>query len=157
MKEIELTQGRVALIDDEDYDIVSLYNWHTRRTTRSDYAATTRCGKTLHMHRMVMLAPAGLEVDHINGDGLDNRKSNLRVCTVKENRRNRRPSRGQRRSSSGLKGVQKNGKKWASYITVDYQKHYLGIFTTKEMAARAYNSAAKKHFGEFARLNEVPA
>ena len=104
------------------------------------------------MHRFIMKPKSNEYVDHINGDKLDNRKENLRICTKKENQRNQKVRKD---NTSGYKGVAlMAGKYWRAYITSggSRQKH-LGNFKTKEEAARAYDEKAKEYFGEFARLN----
>jgi hypothetical protein len=95
-----------------------------------------------------------MQVDHINGNTLDNRKENLRICTQNQNGKNRLLNKN---NVSGYKGVtyKKANKLWCAQIVVNYHKMYLGLFTTAEAAALAYNEAAKKYHGEFAKLNEV--
>ena len=109
-------------------------------------------GITVPLHRHITNCPKGMHVDHINGNVLDNRLSNLRICTPSQNQAN---SKLPKNNTSGYKGVSKNGDGWKAKIRVDYAYYYLGTFLTKEEAARAYNAAAIKYFGEFARLNEV--
>lgn len=107
------------------------------------------CGK---LHRMILNAPSGMQVDHINGDTFDNRRANLRVCTISQNQLNRRKSSGK---SSIYKGVswRKNIGKWEAYITIDGIQKNLGCYIEEIEAARAYDTAATKHFGVFANLN----
>ena len=106
------------------------------------------------MHRLIIDCPVNMQTDHINGNGLDNRKSNLRVCYNYQNARNQklRPN-----SNSGFKGVSliKDRNKWVAQIKVNGKVKYLGAYTLKEEAARAYNKAAKELFGEFAWLNKL--
>src|SRR5690242_17796567 len=102
------------------------------------------------MHRVIMNASADIHVDRINGDGLDNRRENLRLCTRDENMMNRRKNSN---NSSGYKGVDRNKGKWRAYIQVDKKWIHLGYFSTAEQAAHAYDNAAKKYFGEFANTN----
>jgi hypothetical protein len=106
---------------------------------------------TLRLHRFIMDCPAGLFVDHINGDTLDNRRENLRICSHAENMRNRFPN---KITSSGYKGVSwyKHRKKWRSQIRANNKKIHLGYYITPEEAYQAYCKAAQKYHGEFARL-----
>jgi len=102
------------------------------------------------MHREIMSPPQELVVDHINGDGLDNRKENLRVCTHAENIRNQKLN---RLNTTGYKGVCVNREKWISRIKVNGKLLYLGRYNTPEEAAQVYDEAARKYFGKFASLN----
>lgn len=143
------------MVDDEDYEWLTQWKWCAfSRDGKVWYAVrgTRKKGKPIStlMHRLIAAAPVGLEVDHANGDGLDNRKENLRICTVRENRTNRGPGRNNR---SGLKGVYAHRRKWASYIHDHGKTVYLGLFGSKGEAALAYDQAAKLLNGEFARLN----
>lgn len=152
MAEILLSKGKIALVDDELFSEMSLWNWYFD----GRYAARKEHGVKIYMHRQI-LSVVGSEVDHRNHNKLDNRRFNLRVCTHKENQRNF-PIRVT--STNGFKGIKfyrgRNLKKpWQSAIRIDGRKVSLGYFSTKEQAALAYNQAALKHFGEFACLNEV--
>lgn len=155
MIEIDLSQGKTALIDEDDYDKVSQYVWHAHKST--DNAFYARCTKDrvyLYMHRLIMDAKDGYSVDHINGNRLDNRKSNLRICSHAQNLANR-PK--QANNKSGFKGVifDKSRNKWRSEIRVDGKSYYLGRFDDKIDAAVAYNEKAIELLGEFAHLNEI--
>lgn len=159
MKEIELTNGKIALVDDEDFKEISRITWYYRR---EGYAVGNLPSpekgvypKVL-MHRYIMDAKKGEQVDHINGNKLDNRRENLRIANASTNKANC----GLRSNNkSGYKGVYKasgkRNKQWTASIKVNYEKISLGYFFTPEEAALAYNEAAVKHFGEFAKLNEV--
>ena len=155
MKEIELSQGKVALVDDEDYEYLNQWKWcalkshnvyYAVRTVRHDNMQTTQC-----MHRLILNCPSGMKDDHRNGDGLDNRRDNLRICTNAENIHNSRVQ--SRNKSSRFKGVHLHKAKWCSRIKVNGVKIHLGYFISEYAAADAYDLAAKKYFGEFARLN----
>lgn len=157
MEKIKLSQNKEALIDVEDYHRLKKYKWYV---SRSPWGYCARANikengkrKTLYMHRHVMNAPENKEIDHINHNGLDNRKTNLRVCSHAENMRNRKKNRN---SISKFKGVKPAGKKdWQAIITINDKEKYLGCFTSEIEAAIAYNQAAIEYFGEFAFLNPV--
>lgn len=151
MKLIPLTCGRHAIVDDEDYEHLSKYNWHyISYAVRTD--RTSGKQKTVYMHRQIM--GSGPQADHINGDRLDNRRSNLRPATNSQNQRNKAKYSGQ--WTSEYKGVTKyrNGR-WIAGIYIDNKRMHLGYFNSEEDAAQAYNFAAAKHFGEYAKLNEA--
>lgn len=162
MKKIPLSgkygHGLSTLVDDEDYDKLIKHTWSVSTkgyvvTTISD--KTKKSGKfTLSMHRFVVNAPNDMQVDHKHGNRLDNRKSELRICTPVQNSRNRKVN---HTSLSGYKGAwwSKSNKKWLSFIRLNNKRKYLGFFGTAEEAALAYNKATIKHFGEFARLNDI--
>lgn len=153
MIEIRLTQGKVALIDDCDSELASL-RWYAAKRGNAFYAVRHKPRELGHgivyLHRLVLGATAGLEVDHINGDGLDCRRTNLRLATPSENRRNQR-----RANASGFKGVHWNpsNRGWVASIKVHKKVHHLGTFSDAAEAARAYDAAAIRLHGEFARLN----
>ena len=160
MKEIQLTQGKVALVDDQDYEVLAQHKWYAYKDWRTWYARwhmPTVAGKrtVVLMHRVIMGAAPGQQVDHWDGDGLHNWRKNLRYCTTAENQHNQRHK--QAGSTSHYKGVcwHKNAGKWAARIKVNYKRIWLGLYGLESDAARAYNAAAVKHFGEFASLNEI--
>lgn len=139
--------GRTALLDDCDFDRASKMTWYLNV---HGYAQEAKRGTLLH--RMVMDAPLGVQVDHINGDKLDNRRENLRLCNNAQNARNQvRRITGQ----STYKGVRRNGKRWQAQIGALGIHKTLGTYSTEEEAALAYNAAARHHFGAFASLNKV--
>jgi hypothetical protein len=158
---IPLTQGKYALIDEEDYDLVSQYRWHAHSARGGErwYAHTTVSTKqkhprqtTLTMHRLLLDAPKGLLVDHADGDGLNNTRGNIRLASESQNGANSKISDG---FTSRYKGVQRhklNGR-WRATICVNRVRNHLGYFASEVDAARAYDEAARELFGEFARLN----
>lgn len=151
MKTIILTGGSTALVDDKHFDMLNKYTWLLNNkgyAQRSIYNEGTL--RTTFIHREVMGAKKGQIVDHINGNPLDNRRSNLRFCTQAENCRNQKLSSN---NTSGYKGVHLIGKKWRAMIMVDGKNIHLGMYATAEEAARAYDNTATVEHGEFAKLN----
>lgn len=151
MKEIKLTKGRVALVDDEDYEsVVSEGSWCL--TGDGKYAYRRINGKPKTLHRFLMSPGQGIYVDHRNGDGLDCRRSNLRLATPGQNNENRGI---QSNNACGYKGVTatKHGYRWRAILRTKGRRIHLGYFDSKEEAARAYDEAAKKYHAEFAQLN----
>lgn len=151
MKEIPLTQGKVALVDDEDYGWLSKYKW----TIHSNgYVKTWTGEETEYMHRMVMNAVSGQEVDHIDREKLNCQKSNLRFATRSQNNANRDK---RETNNCGYKGVrwEEGRKRFLARIGVDGKTYNLGRYKSAIDAAKAYNKAALEIFGEFAKLNDV--
>jgi hypothetical protein len=161
MKTITLSQGYVALVDDEDYERVNQFKWCAQVTPRTVYAhrGVKRNGKwtTEKMHKFISRIAPGkcVDVDHEDTDGLNNQKYNLRVSTRKQNTYNQRKKSGV--SQSQFKGVTKSGDNWRARIRVNGSLLHLGCFTTEIQAALAYDQAASKHFGQFALPNGAHA
>jgi hypothetical protein len=159
-RRIPLTQGKFAIVDPDDYYWLSEYKWSASRLYNKFYAVRTapaekgkKRGKTIRMHREIANIPDGLECDHINGSSLDNRKANLRPATRQQNcwnNRKRRPG-----SLSRYKGVSysRRGRPWKAMLMIGGKRIYLGSFDTQIQAAKAYDKAAKIHFGQYAKLN----
>lgn len=147
MKKIILPRGKVVLIDDEDFEKIKKYKWHFAL----GYAKTNIPGKKSPqlMHRIILNAPVGMDVDHINGNGLDNRKKNIRICTHSQNLFNQGKYKN---NTSGLKGVSIHRNKWIAKISVKGKRIELGYFKTKELAYKAYCIACKKYHGEYSHL-----
>lgn len=155
---MRLTQGKVALLNESDLPKVSPYRWCAHYERGRWYAITTITigpyeTKGLRMHRLIMDAPDGMDVDHINRNGLDNRRENMRLATRSQNLANCR----RRKSKRQYKGVYspKHTRKWRARIRVQGRTIHLGYFDTEAAAARAYNCAAREHFGKFARANQI--
>lgn len=151
MREVSLSRGKaVALVDDEDYDRIAAHRWHRKTTDGYAYAVRWTPDRTrrIRMHREVLRAEWPVLIDHANGNPLDNRKENLRICTFADNARNSRALRGQR-----VKGVQLLNGRFRARIRIDGHLTHIGSFATEWEAALAYDAAARKHFGEFACVN----
>ncbi len=149
-KEIVLTNGAVALVDDEDYERLSRVRW----CQKLGYAQGSLDGKSISMHAAILDCPPGLERDHINHNRLDNRRCNLRLVTHAENCRNMRK---RKRTSSSFWGVTKRKycriNKWMAKLRIGKRSVHIGVFATEEEAARAYDLVARKHFGNAAHIN----
>ncbi len=162
-REIKLSKGYKAIVDDEDYEELSKYKWccniidgkypHAERKIKNKNIKS--CQKAISISRQIMKAPKGMIVDHMNHNTLDNQRCNLRICTNAENIRNQ--IRQKRKTSSIYKGVyrSKNDRKWRSKIKFNSKEILLGSFKTEIGAACMYNMAARKYFGEFANLNII--
>ncbi len=157
MKKIPLTHGKFALVDDEDYDWLMQWKWCAWVHRKTWYAIRTihtvgRLTRTVRMHREILKVPDGVLVDHRNHNGLHNYRSTIRPCTVQQNNHNRRIASN---NTSGFKGVswKAEKRKWVSHITVGGTTFYLGSFHCIVKAAKAYDTAAKEKFRDFARLN----
>lgn len=164
MKKIPLTQGKFALVDDDDFEELNKFKWCALKAYNTYYAIRNppmikgKRESLLKMHREILSLRLGDEkhVDHINGNGLDNRKVNMRICTNSQNSMN---SQKFVNNTTGYKGVyliknnKINKKPFFSRITVSGKPLHLGVFFTKEQAALAFDNAARQHYREFARLN----
>lgn len=153
MKTINLTKGKVALVDDADFDWLAKRKWYASQCRDRYYAYTPDRSSDVSMHRILLKAKPGQIVDHRNGDGLDNRRHNLRLCSKSENMQNSR----KRPGTSQFKGVSWDSgrKKWAAFITANGKSMNLGRFKSEEDAAIAYDVAAQLFHGEFALLNGI--
>lgn len=159
MRKIQLSQDKVALVDDEDFERLNQVNWVAHKERNTWYAighkkVGLRNYKNTKMHRVIMNALDGEQIDHKDCNGLNNQKSNLRFCTNTENLRNARKRKG---CISKLKGVSyhKQNNRWRATINMDQKQISLGCYGTQQEAARAYNQAATELFGDFARLNNL--
>lgn len=162
MKYIRLTKGKFCLVDDKDFKKVSKYNWFVF-SGRKNYAArmiknikVRKRQSMMFMHRMIMNSSENYHIDHINGDGLDNRRNNLRVCTSRQNSLNRSYT---KKNKVGFKGVRLSkrslSKGYIAQIVNEGKQVYLGYFFTKEDAARAYNKASIKFHGKYGYVNSL--
>lgn len=157
-REIPLTQGRVAVVDEADYEWLSRWKWYAQRCGGAVFYARRRRQKSdgegpsrIHMHREI-LGVESLDVDHVDGDGLNNRRANLRPASDGQNSANKRLYKN---SATGFKGVcvDRETGKYRAYIQVERKWQHLGMFDCPKDAARAYDAAARELFGEYARPN----
>ncbi len=161
MKEIPLSRGKVAWVDDEDYERLVQWKWHCLKI---GYAARTKKEAPnrymIYMHRLILNAPSNLQVDHINHNTLDNRRCNLRLCTKAEQQYNIQTQRTRKdgKRSSIYKGVSHrfDTRKWVAILYHNGHKVFRHEYLTEIEAAIAYNEQAKKYFGKFACLNQIP-
>lgn len=156
MPEILLTQGKVTIVDEGDYTYLNQWKWYALRVEKLCYAVRSikrgkKCGVML-LHRQLLNVPKGKEIDHKDGDGLNNCRSNLRICNHQQNHFNLR---NRINTSSIYKGVywDKDKHRWRVTLVVGGEKKRLGRFKDERQAALAYNQAAATYFGEYARLN----
>lgn len=153
MRKIALPNNQYAVVDDRDYNKLNRYNWCCdSKSYAMRVSITNGKRKTILMHRQILGAKRGQVIDHINRKTLDNRQSNLRFCTTSQNKAN---GKIYANNLSGFKGVYRDRSKWRSQIRVKGELFDLGTFLEKVEAAKAYNKAATRYFGEFASLNSI--
>lgn len=133
------------ILDKKDNLILDKHNWYIRK---DGYVYSVANNKTIYLHRIITKCPSNLSVDHINGNPLDNRRKNLRICSHQQNLMNKR---SHPNKTSKYKGVSwsKNSKKWVAFINKNYKTYFLGYFFIEKDASKAYVRAAKKMFGKF--------
>lgn len=163
MKQIKLTQGQFALVDDADYDWLNQRKWYAAKDYSGDFYATRNFTCAANKQHSIRMSRAILGLkrgdlrkgDHINHNTLDNRRANLRICTNQQNSMNQKSTQN---TTSRFKGVSwyKARKKWMTQIYVNGKTKHLGYFIVEEKAAQAYNIAAKKYHKNFAFLNIIP-
>ena len=163
MKQIELTQGQYALVDDKDYEWLNQYKWYACKERPGNFYAVRNSsganGKrhTIKMHRQLLGLEYGdkREGDHWDHNTLNNCRNNIRICTHKQNGMNRKPDRN---TSSRYRGVSWNtwAKKWVAQTTIDGERTHLGYYNDEEIAALAFDLVARKAYGKFAYLNFLP-
>lgn len=161
VKELPLSNGMVALVDDDVYEWASKFNWHARRAkpgaayyvVRNIREPKNASGVGMErLHRAIMKAPRGVDVDHIDRNTMDCRVANLRFATRSQNNMNRKKN---SKHASKFKGVAWHGLrcKWVAQIQFNGEHYYLGLFTDEKDAARAYDMKAREFFGDFVRPN----
>lgn len=160
MKSIKLTKGLYTKVDNDDYEKLNQYKWCAVKKGEKYYVqrrwwkASTRQTGTIYMHRQILNAPKSSIVDHINGDSLDNRKSNLRITNKSENAVNVKAQRRGKKKSR-YRGVEPRGNCFRARITKNGERFELGHFKSEEEAAKAYNKKAKELFGDICFLNKI--
>lgn len=161
MKRIKLTQGKYALVDDADYVFLNQYRWHASKERHRYYAVrgmprSNPKRRVIRMHRVILGVPKDVEVDHINGNGLDNRRENLRSCTSGQNSMHQRIHFD---NTIGFKGVHLMGrhrrKPYRVRIQANRRRVHIGCYETAREVAYAYDLAAIKYHREFALTNEM--
>lgn len=147
---MKATNGTEFIISKEDYEFVCCHKW----AISGNYLQSCIGGKRVWLHRMLLDAPKGFDVDHVDMNGLNNKRTNLRLCSRSENMRNSKSRLGTSKYKGVCWDVQAN--KWMAYInTAPYKRRHLGLYASELLAASAYNEAALKYHGEYARLNYV--
>lgn len=159
MKEILLTQGKIALVDDDDYEELSKYKWLATEHRGTFYAARgegpRNNNKRIYMHRQILgLTDPNIHGDHINHNKLDNQGCNLRIATRSQNQHNKLKQGNTSSKYKGVSWINAFGK-WQTKITLHDKSIHIGLFTDEIEAAKAYNTKAVELFGEFAYLNEI--
>jgi len=159
MKKIFLTKGASTIVDDELYEELKSKKWYLHSqgyAVRGIYNPKTKKNDFQMLHNYIIKPPLGLWVDHINRNKLDNRKRNLRLCTISQNNLNGKWKKGKSRYwGVSFKNDGRRTKPWRAYLKVNGKQISLGVYETPEEAAKQYNQKAKEFFGEFARLNRI--
>ena len=158
MKTIKLTHDKITIVDDEDFDFLSQWKWSFDTSLGYAYRKkyiNPKYGRKIYMHRLLLKTPKGLVTDHINQDRLDNRRTNLRICTVRQNLLNQ-PKR-KKPTTSKYKGVawHKQRNKWRVYAKIDGRQKHLGLFTDEKEAAKRYNDFVVTVIGDFVSVNPL--
>jgi len=147
---IPLSQGAHAIVDTKNIRQLNVQRWNLTAQKGLQYARRYVGRKTIYMHREIMNAPEGMQIDHINGNGLDNRVANLRLCTATQNQQN---ARKRKKTTSCFKGVSWNNNRWRARICVNRKQIHIGRYKIEFEAAQAYDKKAIELFSDFANLN----
>lgn len=152
MKTIPLSQGKVAIVDDADFEYLSRWRWCFSHgyAVRKRRKGEGKHGSNIYMHRVISNCPEDKEVDHANCDKLDNTRANLRICTRGENTANRKPGTG-KKNKLGMKGVKKDGNRFVARVRKNNRQVFIKTFATAQEAHAAYVEQHKLHYGEFSR------
>lgn len=153
MKQISLTKGKYVLVDDEDFEYLNQWKWYFDRYAMRNEKVNGKRRKVL-IHRIIMNTPEGFETDHINGDKLDNRRANLRICTTSQNQANKKKSLNK---SSVYKGVSRLKDKWIAQVVCDKKLTFIGLFEQEYHAALAADLWNRDLYGTFAKTNFTAA
>lgn len=160
VRKLILTKGKTAIIDAEDFNRLDKWKWSYKnngyavRRQHLGMKEGKQIAKMVMLHREIINVPNGMVIDHINGNGLDNRKVNLRICTHQQNAQNSKKRKGKRSKYKGVSWFGRKGK-WFSRIKVNGKQVCLGYYYDEMGAGCAYDAAAKKYFGQFAKLNKA--
>lgn len=154
MATVQIARGGEVVVDEDNIELVRQYRWYPVSAGLTTYAGACIDGKTAYLHRIIACTPDGMDTDHIDGNGLNNLRSNLRVVSHRMNVARRRTAVG----PSGFRGVHiTRSKKFSAKIEAEGKRYWLGVYEKAEDAARAYNAKATELFGEYARLNDLEA
>ena len=149
-REIPLTKDKIVLVDDEDYERVSQHSWCAIKIRKKFYAVSMINSQQVYLHVFLVSPPPGMEVDHVDSDGLNCQRYNMRLATHSQNMMNQKKHSD---NTTGFKGVSKHRGKYRATIGENGVYHHVGYFPTAEEAAHAYDAAARQYHGEFASLN----
>lgn len=160
MKHINLTQGKIAIVDDEDFDDLSKFKWHALRQRDGSFCACRMSGRPkrqrVYMHRQILcVVDRQFFVDHKNHNPLDNRRSNIRIATPAQNRHNSRPNNVKKTSKFLGVSWSKEHKSFRVALSINGKQQIIARSADEVEAAKLYNEAARKHYGEFAYINKI--